>query len=400
MRKLDRYEFIWKSIQRHGYTYDYREVNYIDSDTYVKIYCDKHKKYFEITPKNHLRGKKCKLCANEIGAEKRKIPKEINIKKAQNIHRNEDGTPKYDYSLINQDGTNFIAKIICPKHGIFEQNFHVHLSGFGCQMCARERTNIAVRKKILNKNDVIQKSIDKFGNKFSYEEFLKTYVNFTTPCLFKCNVHNIVFKTTPQEHLKCVNGACPKCNPTKKKTKEEFVLLAQEIHKNIDGTPKYIYDDSVYISTDDYIYVLCPEHGVFRTTPYKHIKRKQGCPICKQSKLEDELYHYFRENKIYFLTQKNFEWLYYSHRLRLDFYLPQYNIAIECQGIQHFKPIDFFGGQDGYDYIIERDNIKRKLCEENGVKLLYFSNLGIEYPYHVFEDKEKLLEEIINNKNL
>ena len=163
---------------------------------------------------------------------------------------------------------------------------------------------------------------------------------------------------------------------------------------------KYIYDDSVYISTDDYIYVLCPEHGVFRTTPYKHIKRKQGCPICKQSKLEDELYHYFRENKIYFLTQKNFEWLYYSHRLRLDFYLPQYNIAIECQGIQHFKPIDFFGGQDGYDYIIERDNIKRKLCEENGVKLLYFSNLGIEYPYHVFEDKEKLLEEIINNKNL
>lgn len=400
MRKLDRYEFIWKSIQRHGYTYDYREVNYIDSDTYVKIYCDKHKKYFEITPKNHLSGRKCNLCAKEIGAEKRKIPKEINIKKAQNIHRNEDGTPKYDYSLINQDDTNFIAKIICPKHGIFEQNFHVHLSGFGCQMCARERTNIAVRKKILNKNDVIQKSIDKFGNKFSYEEFLKTYVNFTTPCLFKCNVHNIVFKTTPQEHLKCVNGACPKCNPTKKKTKEEFVLLAQEIHKNIDGTPKYIYDDSVYISTDDYIYVLCPEHGVFRTTPYKHIKRKQGCPICKQSKLEDELYHYFRENKIYFLTQKNFEWLYYSHRLRLDFYLPQYNIAIECQGIQHFKPIDFFGGQDGYDYIIERDNIKRKLCEENGVKLLYFSNLGIEYPYHVFEDKEKLLEEIINNKIL
>ena len=400
MRKLDRYEFIWKSIQRHGYKYDYREVNYIDSDTYVKIYCDKHKKYFEITPKNHLRGRKCNLCAKEIGAEKRKIPKEINIKKAQNIHRNEDGTPKYDYSLINQDGTNFLAKIICPKHGIFEQMFHVHLSGFGCQMCARERTNIAVRKKILNKNDVIQKSIDKFGNKFSYEEFLKTYVNFTTPCLFKCNVHNIVFKTTPQEHLKCVNGACPKCNPTKKKTKEEFVLLAQEIHKNIDGTPKYIYDDSVYITTDDYIYVLCPEHGVFRTTPYKHIKRKQGCPICKQSKLEDELYHYFRENKIYFLTQKNFEWLYYSHRLRLDFYLPKYNIAIECQGIQHFKPIDFFGGQDGYNYIIERDNIKRKLCEENGVKLLYFSNLGIEYPYQVFEDKEKLLEEIITNKIL
>ena len=82
MRKLDRYEFIWKAIQRHGYTYDYREVNYIDSDTYVKIYCDKHKKYFEITPKNHLSGRKCNLCAKEIGAEiaRRKLPSCKNLR--------------------------------------------------------------------------------------------------------------------------------------------------------------------------------------------------------------------------------------------------------------------------------------------------------------------------------
>jgi len=37
---------------------------------------------------------------------------------------------------------------------------------------------------------------------------------------------------------------------------------------------------------------------------------------------------------------------------------------------------------------------KKKLCEENGISLLYFSNLGIEYPYKVFEDKDKLLKEI------
>ena len=105
--------------------------------------------------------------------------------------------------------------------------------------------------------------------------------------------------------------------------------------------------------------------------------------------------------KIYFLTQKNFEWLYYSHRLRLDFYLPQYNIAIECQGIQHFKPIDFFGGQDGYDYIIERDNIKRKLCEENGVKLYHLTKEVKYIPenwkyYKLYTSLDEILDKMRN----
>ena len=82
-------------------------------------------------------------------------------------------------------------------------------------------------------------------------------------------------------------------------------------------------------------------------------------------------------------------------RLELDFYLLENNIAIECQGIQHFEPIDIFGGEEKFKYRIENDNRKRKLCEENGVKLLYYSNLGIEYPYFVFENKEELLKEII-----
>ena len=52
-------------------------------------------------------------------------------------------------------------------------------------------------------------------------------------------------------------------------------------------------------------------------------------------------------------------------------------------------------GEEKFKYRIENDNRKRKLCEENGVKLLYYSNLGIEYPYFVFENKEELLKEII-----
>lgn len=78
----------------------------------------------------------------------------------------------------------------------------------------------------------------------------------------------------------------------------------------------------------------------------------------------------------------------------MDFYLPKYNIGIECQGGQHFKVVDHFGGEEGFKQRKELDERKRKLCDENGVNLLYYSNLGIDYPYYVIESKDELLESI------
>lgn len=34
------------------------------------------------------------------------------------------------------------------------------------------------------------------------------------------------------------------------------------------------------------------------------------------------------------------------------------------------------------------------LCNKYGVKLLYYSNLHINYPYKVYEDEDELLNEI------
>ena len=51
--------------------------------------------------------------------------------------------------------------------------------------------------------------------------------------------------------------------------------------------------------------------------------------------------------------------------------------------------------EEEFNKLVERDNKKRKLCEEHGTKLLYYSNLGIEYPYKVYEDKNELLNEIL-----
>ena len=58
----------------------------------------------------------------------------------------------------------------------------------------------------------------------------------------------------------------------------------------------------------------------------------------------------------------------------MTFYLPEYNIFIECQGRQHFLPVDAFGGEKGFESTKIRDKIKLQKCIDNNIKPLYFSN--------------------------
>ena len=60
----------------------------------------------------------------------------------------------------------------------------------------------------------------------------------------------------------------------------------------------------------------------------------------------------------------------------LDFYLPDYNIAIECQGVQHFKPVDFGGKGEKYankdfEKNKERDGKKLNKCLSNNIEMIW-----------------------------
>ena len=85
--------------------------------------------------------------------------------------------------------------------------------------------------------------------------------------------------------------------------------------------------------------------------------------------------------------------------MRLDFYLPEYNMAIECQGLQHFKPVDIFGGEQFYSFTLIRDVLKKMLCSEHGIEIIYFSNANANYPYDVIETYEELLKIIHSSNN-
>lgn len=112
--------------------------------------------------------------------------------------------------------------------------------------------------------------------------------------------------------------------------------------------------------------------------------------------MEEDIFKLLDENlEGEFQYNRYYDWL---DNLQLDFYIPKYNVAIECQGKQHFIKESGWrkdSKEEEFNKLVERDNKKRKLCEEHGIKLLYYSNLGIEYPYKVYEDKNELLNEIL-----
>ena len=118
-------EFIAKAEQIHGVRYTYSKVNYIDAKTKVIIICPIHGD-FEQTPNNHLSGKGCAICSNNINS----TTEEFTVK-AQIVHNN-----KYDYSLVQYTSSKIKVTIVCPTHGAFEQKPYTHLYGNGCPGCA------------------------------------------------------------------------------------------------------------------------------------------------------------------------------------------------------------------------------------------------------------------------
>lgn len=91
-------------------------------------------------------------------------------------------------------------------------------------------------------------------------------------------------------------------------------------------------------------------------------------------------------NNVHFVPQKRFDDCRNINPLPFDFYLPDYNVCIEYDGIQHFEPIEFFGGQDGFKRRVYNDSIKTQYCINNNINL-------IRLPYTLSHDniKQKIL---------
>lgn len=308
----------------------------------------------------------------------KKIKIEEWIERAKQIHGN-----RYDYSKVEYKNCDTPVCIICPEHGEFWQTPYNHVNKkCKCPKCSNVYN--------FSTNEWIEKARKIHGNKYDYSKV--EYKSARENVIVICPEHG-EFSIRPDNHNH--GQGCPVCRYIKssnaiRKNVDDFVFECKNIHGD-----KYDYSKVDYKNNKTKVCIICPEHGEFWQTPDNHLRGK-GCPKCSQSKLEEETKEFLNKNNIIFEEQKTFDWLRFKHPMRLDFYLPLYNVAIECQGIQHFKPFEYFGGEDGLKYNVEKDRRKSVLCDENGVSLLYFSNekynklLGKK----VYHDLNKILNEI------
>ena len=122
--------------------------------------------------------------------------------------------------------------------------------------------------------------------------------------------------------------------------------------------------------TEEYVSIRCNKCGkIFKQKRARHIAG-DGCPFCRKFTLEDKMKRILNEYNVDYIYQYRPAFLKHGRGQKsLDFYLPKQNIAIECQGIQHFQEVEYF--RDKLEYTLSCDKVKRKLCEKNGIKIFY-----------------------------
>lgn len=117
------------------------------------------------------------------------------------------------------------------------------------------------------------------------------------------------------------------------------------------------------------------------------------CPYCMKTRSKGEEYvkELLINNNIYFEYEKTFENLKYIGKLKIDFYLPEYNIAIEIDGEHHRRPV-YYGNKNNLEIVQTRDKIKDDYCVDNNIKMI-----RIIYDGNFVEDFKSRANEIINN---
>lgn len=116
----------------------------------------------------------------------------------------------------------------------------------------------------------------------------------------------------------------------------------------------------------------------------------QSCGCQQMSHGERIIFNLLTQYNVTFVSQKTFDDCRYNRKLPFDFYLENYNIIIEYDGEQHFRAVDFFGGEEEFNARKQRDAIKTNYCKEHDIRL-------IRIPYYYTKDEiEAIILDILS----
>jgi len=228
---------------------------------------------------------------------------------------------------------------------------------------------------------------DTISYQFDLDWWLNNITSFKDKVPLKCEVCGAIFNRRINKHLE--GHQCLNClNIEKKLTYQEFIVRANKIHNNRYTYPfNEIWWGQHYKGVHTKISIICPQHGLFYQSVKNHLHKEQfGCIYCKLSKGELKIKHFLDRHNINYTHQ--YKVLIDNKSYYFDFYLPDYNVLIEYDGEQHFKPNNNFGGKEELENIQKRDKIKNNYAKANKINL-------IRIPYYKFDEIESILTNLI-----
>lgn len=240
-----------------------------------------------------------------------------------------------------------------------------------------------------------------FNNHPYYELLDDEYRSCKTKMRFICHYHEDkgIQYNTPDNIINN-NHICRYCG-YEKMGKDRQVNEEEIIKRCKELSLEYVRRESR--NGESYILFICPKHrnrGV-QGISWTHLKNTtNGCVYCTSSAGENKIRNALTELQVNFTEQKTFRECVYIKELKFDFYLEDYNIAIEYDGQQHFEPVDFSGkgieyAKDVFLLTKHRDKIKDDYCDCNNIRL-------IRIPYMEFENIPNIIknELMIENVNI
>lgn len=363
-RKLTQEEFIKRVTDSRGDTLDLSLVEYVRAKDKIKLICTKHNHEYEQTASATLSGANgCKFCYSESLSSSCSKPKDFYLNEIDKVFKGLYNTKK----IIVNNGDDI--DVFCEDHGYFNKDFSSLKRGIGCPVCSK------FTKKQGGKKDTesfIHLSKQIHGEWFDYSNVIykdsKTKVNLT------CNICSHNFDQKPSINLS--GKGCPNCwihrNRLPKynsRTSLKNIKEKCEIHfgETLD------FSNSKSVTSNEKITVFCKKCNNYFDQYRGHLVRGIGCQNCyrseKQSKPEKLIESILESNNIEFEREKSFIDCKHTNKLRFDFYINSMNMCIEYQGEQHYRPISVFGGEEAFKKQVIKDNIKRKYCSENNIKL-------------------------------
>lgn len=276
--------FIKKARLVHGDKYDYSKVVYVGSQDGVTITCPIHGE-FQMRPNSHLMGEGCRRCKNEKLSKIFSDSTEVFIKKAKSVYGD-----KYDYSLVEYNGSYIPVNIICKKHGVFAAVPNGFLQGHGCPTCGHESSH-----HLKYDNEKFVSAARKVhGDKYDYSNL--EYSGIFSQVKVICPKHG-EFSQRAVDHLS--GCGCSKCGSNSSKFENEVYEFVHQLCNDAVEHDRQILDNmeiDVFVPSKS-IGIECD--GLFW---HSEVKKKNTYHMMKTKKCSEKgvrLIHIFEDEWTY-----------------------------------------------------------------------------------------------------